>query len=185
MAFSIRACHRSSSTLLRNVFSHGILRQHCPSETTDIAALHASKFTRIRRDTRYLQTSMSRPHSSRDTPSETPPTDFNDLDVLGGVPAPSTSVDVCMYDGFGLNSGITITGGNGALLVSGEAFRWRPWEAKQSMQLLNREGQFELPPAAFGLIDVLWPRPGTLAISLFCNSICEFCPLSPNYCTRK
>jgi hypothetical protein len=66
-----------------------------------------------------------------------------------------------MYDGFGLNSGLTITGGDGALLVNGEAFAWRPWEAKESMELVNKKGQFELPVEAFGVFDVLWPRPGT------------------------
>ena len=69
-----------------------------------------------------------------------------------------------MYDGFGLNSGITIGDGDGALLVSGEAFSWRPWEAVGEKRLLNKKGQFELPRKAFGVLDVLWPRPGTLAL---------------------
>lgn len=110
---------------------------------------------------RLLHNSAYRYRSGRDAPSEPPPTDFNELNVLGDVPAPSTSVDVCMYDGFGLNSGITITGGNGALLVNGEAFAWRPWEAKGSMELVNKKGQFEIPKEAFGVFDLLWPRPGT------------------------
>ncbi|KAF4454706.1 NADH dehydrogenase ubiquinone 1 alpha subcomplex assembly factor 3 [Fusarium austroafricanum] len=94
-------------------------------------------------------------------PAQPPPTDFAELDVLGNTPAPSTSVDVCMYDGFGLNSGVTITDGNGVLLVDGEVFNWRPWEAKGSLNLVNKKGQFELPPKAFALFDLLWPRPGT------------------------
>lgn len=65
-----------------------------------------------------------------------------------------------MYDGFGLNNGITITGGDGALLVNGEAFRWKPWEARGSLELVNKKGQFDLPLEAFGLFDLLWPRPG-------------------------
>lgn len=65
-----------------------------------------------------------------------------------------------MYDGFGLNSGITIEGGDGALLVSGEAFAWRPWEVIGEKRLVNGKGQFELPREAFGLFDMLWPRPG-------------------------
>lgn len=69
-----------------------------------------------------------------------------------------------MYDGFGLNSGITIGDGDGALLVSGEAFSWRPWEAVGEKKLLNKKGQLELPRKAFGVLDVLWPRPGTLAL---------------------
>lgn len=93
-------------------------------------------------------------------PAQAPPTDFGELDMLGNTPVPSTSVDVCMYDGFGLNSGTTITDGNGALLVDGEAFNWRPWEAKGSLNLINKKGQFELPPQAFALFDLIWPRPG-------------------------
>lgn len=82
--------------------------------------------------------------------------------MLGNTPAPSTSVDVCMYDGFGLNSGVTIGGGDGALLVSGEAFSWRPWEVTGEKRLVNGKGQIEIPKEAFGVLELLWPRPGTL-----------------------
>jgi hypothetical protein len=98
---------------------------------------------------------------SNDTASSRPPTDFGELDVLGGTPPPSTSVDVCMSDGFALNSGITITDGDGAMLVNGEAFAWRPWRIAGKMELVNKKGQFELPPEAFSMLDMLWPRPGT------------------------
>lgn len=101
-----------------------------------------------------------------DRSREQPPTDLNELNVLRNAPAPSTSVDVCLFDGFGLNSGITISGGDGALLVNGEAFAWRPWEATSAMELVNGKGQFELPAEAFGLFDLLWPRPGMLQLSL-------------------
>ncbi|KAG8424216.1 hypothetical protein J3458_001036 [Metarhizium acridum] len=95
------------------------------------------------------------------------------------MPAPSTSVDVCMYDGFGLNSGLTITGGNGALLVNGEAFAWRPWEATESMELVNKKGQFDLPKDVFGIFDLLWPRPDLLVIGVGKQNL----PLSPE--TKK
>ncbi|KAG5950105.1 hypothetical protein E4U53_005487 [Claviceps sorghi] len=117
--------------------------------------------------------------SRRDPPSEPPPTDFNEMNMLKGVPAPSTSVDVCMYDGFGLNSGITIANGDGALLVSGEAFRWKPWEARGSLELTNKKGQFDLPLEAFGLFDLLWPRPDLLILGVGKSNL----PLSPE--TRK
>lgn len=56
------------------------------------------------------------------------------------------------------------------MLVGGEAFSWKPWtefegkfanerEAKASM--INAKGQFELGEEAFGLLSVVWPRPGT------------------------
>lgn len=76
------------------------------------------------------------------------------------MPAPSTSVDVCFSDGFGLNSGVTITDGDGAMLVNGEAFAWRPWEAIGKMELVNKKGQFDLPAEVFSMLDMLWPRPG-------------------------
>lgn len=71
-----------------------------------------------------------------------------------------------MHDGFGLNSGITIEGGDGALLVSGEAFAWRPWEVIGEKRLVNDKGQFELPREAFGLFEMLWPRPGMFLLLL-------------------
>ncbi|OAA57206.1 DUF498 domain protein [Cordyceps fumosorosea ARSEF 2679] len=104
------------------------------------------------------------------------PTSFQDLDVLGSAPVPSTSVDVCMDDGFGLNSGITITDGDGALLVDGEAFAWRPWEAMDGrMRLLNDKGQFDVPAEAFDVFDMLWPRPDLLIV----GTGKSIAPLSP------
>jgi NADH dehydrogenase [ubiquinone] 1 alpha subcomplex assembly factor 3 len=117
------------------------------------------------RDRRLFHAVPSR-RKDQQPPAQPPPTDFGELDVLGNTPAPSTSVDVCMYDGFGLNSGITITGGNGVLLIDGEVFKWRPWEAKGSMNLVNKKGQFELPPNAFALFDLLYPRPDLLIIGV-------------------
>ncbi|RBR13975.1 uncharacterized protein FIESC28_07941 [Fusarium coffeatum] len=117
------------------------------------------------RDRRLFHIIPSR-RKDQQPPAQPPPTDFGELDVLGNTPAPSTSVDVCMYDGFGLNSGITITGGNGVLLIDGEVFKWRPWEAKGSMNLVNKKGQFELPPNAFALFDLLYPRPDLLIIGV-------------------
>ncbi|KAM0740744.1 hypothetical protein ACQRIT_005928 [Beauveria bassiana] len=103
------------------------------------------------------------------------PTNFQDLDVLGNTPVPSTSVDVCMYDGFGLNSGITITDGDGALLVDGEAFTWRPWEISGELRLLNDKGQFDVPAETLGVFDMLWPRPDLLIV----GTGKSIAPLSP------
>lgn len=66
-----------------------------------------------------------------------------------------------MDDGFGLNSGITIENGDGALLLNGEAFRWRPWVARGEKKLVNAKGQFDVPAETLSMIDLLWPRPGT------------------------
>ncbi|KAM0667242.1 hypothetical protein ACQRIU_005097 [Beauveria bassiana] len=109
------------------------------------------------------------------------PTNFQDLDVLGNTPVPSTSVDVCMYDGFGLNSGITITDGDGALLVDGEAFTWRPWEISGELRLLNDKGQFDVPAETLGVFDMLWPRPDLLIV----GTGKSIAPLSPDSTTIK
>lgn len=87
-----------------------------------------------------------------------PTTDFSRMDMLGQTPAPSTSVDICSSDGFKLNSGVSIYHGSGVLLVGGEAFEWQPWG--RDMRLVNAKGQWEVPENAWGLLDLLWPRPG-------------------------
>jgi NADH dehydrogenase [ubiquinone] 1 alpha subcomplex assembly factor 3 len=96
------------------------------------------------------------PQSTEDTQ-----TDFGSLNVLGNTPAPSTSINACLWDGFHLDSGVKITGGSGVLLVGGEAFKWRPWEAgKGAMQLVNEKGQFDVEDEAWGLFSLVWPKPG-------------------------
>jgi hypothetical protein len=92
------------------------------------------------------------------------------MDVLASTPVPSTAVEVCREDGFGLNSGVQITGGDGALLVGGEAFCWRPWEVpgsslkkgegKGGKRLVNEKGQWEVGEEAFEVLGLVWPRPG-------------------------
>ncbi|KAG5930581.1 hypothetical protein E4U42_006669 [Claviceps africana] len=180
MASSLRACCRASrvgceqraSRFLRTPQARPSFARYSKAHT-ETAAGSTGKHVR------FLRTCSPRLRSRRDTPSEPPPTDFNEMNMLGGMPAPSTSVDVCMYDGFGLNSGITIADGDGALLVNGEAFRWKPWEARGSLELTNKKGQFDLPLEAFGLFDLLWPRPDLLVLGVGKSNL----PLSPE--TRK
>ncbi|KAI1500982.1 hypothetical protein F5X99DRAFT_218917 [Biscogniauxia marginata] len=104
--------------------------------------------------------------SRRQKPDEPPPTDFGALDVLGDTPVPSTSVDICMSEGFQLNSGAKILDGSGVLLVGGEAFKWQPWLLRGEKRLLNSKGQWEVPNEALGLLDLLWPRPDLLILGL-------------------
>jgi len=68
-----------------------------------------------------------------------------------------------------------ITGGAGVLLVAGEAFGWRPWEAGRNqeegnggMRLVNGKGQWEVGDEAWGLLGLLWPKPG-----MFFSSLCH------------
>lgn len=102
------------------------------------------------------------PASTEDTQ-----TDFGALNVLGNTPAPSTSIDACLWDGFHLDSGVKITGGTGVLLVGGEAFSWRPWTAgKGGLKLLNKKGQWEVENEAWGLLGLVWPKPDLLILGL-------------------
>ncbi|KAJ9198764.1 hypothetical protein DTO166G4_3692 [Paecilomyces variotii] len=111
-------------------------------------------------------------------------TDFGALNVLGNIPAPSTAIDACLDDGFHLDNGVKITGGDGVLLVGGEAFSWRPWEGydkgddKKGL-MLNAKGQFEVPEEAWGLLSLVWPRPDLLILGVGG----QMAPLSPE--TRK
>ena len=127
-------------------------------------------------DTRNLNT--SRPPKSRDRgpPSnEDTQTDFAALNVLGNAPPPSTGIDACTDDGFALNSNIKVSG-SGLLLVGGEAFRWRPWiragwiegattaaargDDTVMGKLLNTRGQWEVGIDAWGVLELVWPKPG-------------------------
>jgi NADH dehydrogenase [ubiquinone] 1 alpha subcomplex assembly factor 3 len=92
------------------------------------------------------------------------------MDVLGNTPVPATSVTACLDDGFVLNSGVRITG-SGALLVGGEAFRWSPWQWQgEGKRMVSERGVWDLGMSGqgvegkvkevFGLLEVLWPRPG-------------------------
>jgi hypothetical protein len=85
--------------------------------------------------------------------------------VLGNIPTPATAVDACLDDGFHLDNGVKITNGDGVLLVAGESFAWRPWQLLKNTEnpkrsMVNEKGQFELPEEAWGLLSLVWPRPG-------------------------
>ena len=97
-------------------------------------------------------------HNNEEVPQEAPTTDFSRMDILGETPVPSTSVDICMSEGFQLNNGIKILDGSGVLLVNGEAFAWRPWGPDK--KLVNAKGQWEVPGEALALLGLVWPRPG-------------------------
>jgi hypothetical protein len=97
------------------------------------------------------------------------------MDVLASAPVPSTAVEVCHGDGFQLNSGVRIEGGDGALLVGGEAFVWRPWESNTTgagtinatKRLVNAKGQWEVGAEVWGVLGMVWPRPGEFLLPFF------------------
>ena len=95
---------------------------------------------------------------------ESTQTDFGALDVLGNATPPTTAIDACLSDGFHLDNGVKITHGSGCLLVAGEAFSWRPWETIQSGRsgMINKKGQWEIAKESWGILDLVWPKPGIL-----------------------
>ncbi|KAL8743594.1 MAG: hypothetical protein Q9190_004070 [Brigantiaea leucoxantha] len=94
-------------------------------------------------------------------------TDFGSMNVLGNMPVPTTAIDACLNDGFHLDNGIKITGGSGCLLVAGEAFSWRPWDAvspSQQGDQAAKMGQWDIPGTAWGLLELIWPKPDLLIL---------------------
>lgn len=93
-------------------------------------------------------------------------TDFGILDVLANTPPPSTAIDACLSEGFHLDNGVKIVGGTGCLLVGGEAFSWRPWlagsrpEGSARGRMINKKGQWDVEKEAWGLLELVWPKPG-------------------------
>ena len=107
------------------------------------------------------------------------------MNVLGNTANPSTSVDICITDGFQLDSGLRIGDGDGVILTQSEAFVWRPWmaagggeveaagvvhgsglrqkglnETARTGGVVNQMGQFEVRDEGWGLFKALWPKPG-------------------------
>ncbi|KAL4808931.1 alkaline-phosphatase-like protein [Aspergillus unguis] len=126
----------------------------------------------------------SKPQShDRGPPSqEDTQTDFAALNVLGNIPTPTTAVDACLDTGFHLDNGVKITGGDGVMLVGGEAFTWRPWITSKSGEkngMVNAKGQFEVDELAWGVLDLVWPRPDLLILGMGGSIM----PLSPE--TRR
>jgi hypothetical protein len=138
---------------------------------------HASRPPRIVHRT---QPPKPQTHDRGPPSSEKTQTDFTELNVLGNIPTPATAVDACLDDGFHLDNGVKVTGGDGVLLVGGEAFRWRPWEASRRgdvgdakhqqrhhqelrRNMVNEKGQFEVPEEVWGLLSLVWPRPGVFS----------------------
>lgn len=100
-----------------------------------------------------------------------------DIFNTANVESPATSVDACVPDGFHLNNGIQTSGGAGILLLGGEAFVWRPWMTTTTAGgagmgspgggisgLLSSTGVLTLPKEAFGVLELLYPKPDLLIV---------------------
>ncbi|KAL2218944.1 hypothetical protein M432DRAFT_656433 [Thermoascus aurantiacus ATCC 26904] len=136
-----------------------------------------------------------KPPASRDRgprSSEETRTDLAALNVLGDIPAPASAIDACLDDGFHLSNGTKVTGGDGVLLVGGEAFAWRPWEAFSNNKdrgeggisdlkgmMVNAKGQWAVDEQVWGLLGLIWPRPDLLILGLGASVF----PISPE--TRR
>ena len=79
---------------------------------------------------------------------------------------PTTAVDACLPDGFIFDSGLSVRDGAGCLLVAGEVFGWRPWDAGGGgggagvASLVNAKGQWHVDRSVWGVLDLIWPKPG-------------------------
>lgn len=100
------------------------------------------------------------------TSKEDTQTHFGTLNVLGNSPPPTTAIDACLSDGFHLDNGLKISEGSGCFLLGGEAFSWRPWMAGNREgtsgkgRMMNRKGQWDVENEAWGLLELVWPKPG-------------------------
>ena len=124
----------------------------------------------IHRSSKTPKSSDRGPPSKEDTQ-----TDFGSMNVLGNTPAPTTAIDACLSDGFHFDNGLKISGGSGCLLVAGEAFDWRPWEAGSRAEglgkgrMISKKGQWDAETEAWGILDLVWPKPGTVVLLPFTN----------------
>lgn len=121
-----------------------------------------------------------RSHDRGPPSAEETQTDFHKLDVLANMPAPTTAIDATFDDGFSLNSGLHVSNA-GVLLVAGDAFKWRPWirdeegaaaaagdgvEGGKKVaggskgKLRDQRGMWECDQSAWGVLEVVWPKPG-------------------------
>ncbi|KAK8022061.1 hypothetical protein PG993_012828 [Apiospora rasikravindrae] len=178
-AFASSALRQAAAGSSRTAMFTSSISRPC-IQSQQRAAAATSSWTTSRTSSFHTFTARSRKSSSdnQQPGDQPPPTDFGALDVLGNTPVPSTSVDICMWSGFQLNNGTRVTDGSGVLLVGGEAFSWRPWEAKTSsssnttnkgegeLRLLNRKGQWDVDASTLGLLGVIWPRPDLLVLGL-------------------
>jgi hypothetical protein len=157
-----------SNCLLRNLSTTAPDLDSGRNQSSSRTSERPSQPSSPRQQTSSLSTSDLKPKSRyRGPPPEerdaaTTPTDLGALNVLADIAAPTTAIDACVNDGFLLNNGLKITGGDGCLLVDGESFAWRPWEGDgtEMRGMINEKGQWEVGEQAWSLLRLLWPKPG-------------------------
>lgn len=84
---------------------------------------------------------------------------LSSLDVLGSIPAPPSAVEAIYIDGFLLNNGVRVH--DGVILLNNEVFQWRPaLNGGPEESKAKARGMLELVEEAWGLLDVVYPKPG-------------------------
>ncbi|KAK3956903.1 hypothetical protein QBC32DRAFT_366568 [Pseudoneurospora amorphoporcata] len=175
-AFTLTTTPRVAVSRPPTSFSHA----PAPSSSLITTPTTKSNVSRCFTTTAHLlkQKRQKLAHNNEPIPDSPPTTDFSEMDMLGQTPIPSTAIDECFHDGFALNSGVQITGGSGVLLVSGEAFEWRPWVVVSragdeemgkgpKRKLVNEKGQWVLESEEqWGFLGRLWPRPDLLILGV-------------------
>ena len=106
---------------------------------------------------------------------------FSELDVLSGLPIPASAVDSVFDDGFLLNNGQEIHG-DGVFLLNNDVFRWKALirasgdevtgELEGATTKARRTGMLELNDEVWGVLDVVYPKPGTFFSSREKEGIC-------------
>ena len=91
---------------------------------------------------------------------------LSQLDVLSGLPTPPSAVDSVFLDGFLLSDGQVIRG-DGVFLLSNDVLRWRAFlqngELEEAEAKAKKTSMLELPGESWGLLDVIFPKPGILS----------------------
>lgn len=92
---------------------------------------------------------------------------FSSLDVLGSIPPPPSAVEATYPDGFLLNNGVQIH--DGVMLLNNEVFRWLPaLKGGLEENKAKTGGMLELTEEAWGLLDVVYPKPGWFTSLSYC-----------------
>lgn len=116
------------------------------------------------------------------------------MNMLGNMPVPTTAVDACLEDGFALDSGLKISGSGVLLvsgeafkwspwlrkgerdgtLEGADSNNTRSDSSSNTNigiggdstvgSLRNSKGQWEVDNSAWGILDIVWPKPDLLVI---------------------
>jgi hypothetical protein len=105
-------------------------------------------------------------------PVEASPDTFSSLNVYEDIPPPGSAIETVFDDGFQFSNHVSFYDGAGALLVDNEVFKWRPAERGSEIEKkAMRTGILELGPEAWGMLDVVHPKPGRSPLFLRSSAV--------------